>query len=73
MTTVEGSIVDASGESAAVLLRTVGEAKSGLKVDDRACWVIKAKDGKLVEVRFLGSSSRQEREADRWSDRSPLT
>lgn len=51
MISLEGAIVDASGESAAVMLRTVGEAKSRLKVDDRACWVVKAKDGKFVEVR----------------------
>ncbi|KAI5478545.1 hypothetical protein MNV49_004804 [Pseudohyphozyma bogoriensis] len=44
------SIIDASGASAAVTLKTTGEAKNGRKIDETSVWLIKEKDGVLIEI-----------------------
>ena len=49
--TLENVIVDASKNTAVVELRTVGESKSGLAIDQTACWIVRANaDDVLVEI-----------------------
>ncbi|KAM0748348.1 hypothetical protein T439DRAFT_358897 [Meredithblackwellia eburnea MCA 4105] len=47
------SLISADGTSAAVQIRSVGETKNGQILDESALWLVKAKDGYLVEIIFI--------------------
>lgn len=52
---VESVLVD--GDRAAVELRSHATARNGMRFDNRYCWVIRLRDGVIVEVRaYLDSA-----------------
>lgn len=49
--TLESVLVDTEKNSAVAELRTVGRSKSGLAIDQTACWIVKANaDDVLVKI-----------------------